>query len=190
MSAGDVQLGYADIADAQAISLLSRDFIEHGLGWAYRPERIERYVRDPDAVVLVARARRNVAGFAIMQFGQMSGQMSGPMSGQMSAPMSGQVSGQADSQRIVDERAHLVLMAVAPPFRRQGVGRRLLGWLVASAQVAGVMSIHVELRAQNRAAHALYQSLGFAETLRLPGYYRGRETAVRMLRLLRTTSMA
>lgn len=174
MSAGDIELGYAEVADTQGISLLSRDFIEHGLGWAYRPERIERYLRDPDVVVLAARAGRHLAGFAIMQFGQLSGQMSG----------------QQGSQRIGDERAHLVLMAVAPPFRRQGVGRRLLGWLVASAQVAGVMSIHVELRAQNRAAHALYRSLGFAETLRLPGYYRGRETAVRMLRLLRTTSVA
>ena len=158
MSADELELGYARLADADAISLLSRDSVEHGLGWTYRADRIARYVRDPDAVVLAARLHRQLAGFAIMQFG--------------------------------DERAHLVLMAVAPAFRRRGVGRRMLAWLGESAQVAGVMSIHVELRAENHAAHALYRAAGFAESLRIPGYYRGRETAVRMLRLLRSPHVA
>ena len=154
----DLRIGYARLADAEAIALLSRDAIEHGLGWEYRAERIARYVREPDTVALVARERAGFAGFAIMQFG--------------------------------DERSHLVLMAVPPAYRRRGIGRRLLGWLVESAQVAGIMSIHVELRAQNRAAHAFYRAAGFAESLRIPGYYRGRETAVRMLRLLRTAKVA
>ena len=52
-----------------------------------------------------------------------------------------------------------------------------------TALVAGVASIHVELRATNAAAHAFYRSEGFTETLRVPGYYRGREAAVRMMRL-------
>jgi ribosomal-protein-alanine N-acetyltransferase len=158
LNADALDLGYARLADADAISLLSRDSIENGLGWAYRVERVARYVRDPDTVVLVARAQRQLVGFAIMQFSE--------------------------------ERAHLVLMAVVPAFRRRGVGRRMLAWLTESAQVAGVMSIHVELRAQNHAAHALYRTAGFVESLRIPGYYRGRETAVRMLRLLRTAHIA
>jgi ribosomal-protein-alanine N-acetyltransferase len=85
-----------------------------------------------------------------------------------------------------EERAHLVLMAVAPPHQQRGIARRMLGWLIESAFVGGIASIHVELRADNRPAYALYRSMGFAETLRVPGYYRGRETAVRMLRMLRT----
>ena len=153
----NLRVGYAHLADADAIALLSRDAIEHGLGWEYRAERIARYVRDPETVVLTAHERTALAGFAIMQFGE--------------------------------ERTHLVLMAVAPGHRRRGVGRHLLGWLVESAKVAGIMSIHVELRAQNRAAHAFYRAAGFVESLRIPGYYRGRETAVRMLRLLRTAKV-
>ena len=51
-------------------------------------------------------------------------------------------------------------------------------------------SVHVELRAANRGAHALYRSLGFAESLRIPNYYGGRETAVRMLRILRSPASA
>ena len=158
MSTDTVALGYARMADAEAISILSRDSIEHGLGWTYRPERIARYLNDPDAVVLGARTPVQLAGFAIMHFG--------------------------------DERAHLVLLAVAPALRRRGIGRRMLAWLTESAQVAGVMSIHVELRAQNHAAHALYRTAGFSESLRIPGYYSGRETAVRMLRLLRSPHTA
>lgn len=84
-----------------------------------------------------------------------------------------------------DERAHLVLLAVRPPQQRRGIGRRLVNWLVESAMTAGVASIHVELRASNSAAFAFYRAAGFAETLRVPGYYRGRETAVRMIRMLR-----
>jgi len=84
-----------------------------------------------------------------------------------------------------DDRAHLVLLAVHPSRRRRGVARRLLDWLVESATIAGVASIHVELRADNAAAYAMYEAAGFAETFRVPRYYRGRETAVRMLRVLR-----
>jgi ribosomal protein S18 acetylase RimI-like enzyme len=61
----------------------------------------------------------------------------------------------------------------------------MASWLLASAATAGIALVHVELRAQNEAAYAFYRSLGFAETLRLPGYYKGRETAIRMMRMLR-----
>lgn len=84
-----------------------------------------------------------------------------------------------------DEHAHLVLLAVCAAHQQRGIARRMLGWLIETALFAGVASVHVELRADNRPAFALYRSAGFAETLRIPGYYRGRETAVRMLRLLR-----
>ncbi len=84
-----------------------------------------------------------------------------------------------------DERAHLVLLAVRPPYRRHGIARRMLTWLFATADVAGMASIHVELRADNTSAFLLYRALGFTETLRVPRYYAGRETAVRMVRVLR-----
>jgi [ribosomal protein S18]-alanine N-acetyltransferase len=88
-----------------------------------------------------------------------------------------------------DDRAHLVLLAVAERHQRCGVGRKLLTWLLESAVVAGIASVHVELRAGNRAAYGFYRALGFTETLRVPGYYQGRETAIRMIRMLRTPAM-
>lgn len=83
------------------------------------------------------------------------------------------------------ERGHLALLAVRPSHQRRGIGGALLDWLIESALVAGVASLHVEVRETNAAAHAFYKSVAFEETLRVPGYYRGREACVRMIRLLR-----
>jgi ribosomal protein S18 acetylase RimI-like enzyme len=80
--------------------------------------------------------------------------------------------------------AHLVLLCVDPAQRRRGIGRGLTDWLVASAQVAGIRSIRLELRADNPAALAFYRQLGFSETQQVAGYYNGRIAALRMTRLL------
>ena len=85
-----------------------------------------------------------------------------------------------------DERAHLVLLAVRPAHRRMGIGKRLLDWLVESARTAGIASLHLELRAANEAAQGFYRAMGFDETIVVPGYYRGREAALRMIRVLRS----
>jgi [ribosomal protein S18]-alanine N-acetyltransferase len=153
MPTDPIRLDFAGEDDARTLSRMSRDFVEAGLGWSYRPPRVAALIRDPESVALVARAQTRVAGFAIMSFGA--------------------------------ERARLVLLAVDPAWRRRGIARRLVAWLVESAAVAGMASIHVELRADNEAAHATYRALGFAETFRVPRYYRGVETAVRMVRVLR-----
>lgn len=84
-----------------------------------------------------------------------------------------------------EERAHLVLLAVRPAQRRMGIGRRLVDWLVESARTAGIASLHLELRAGNEAARGFYRAMGFDETIVVPGYYRGRESALRMIRVLR-----
>jgi ribosomal protein S18 acetylase RimI-like enzyme len=84
-----------------------------------------------------------------------------------------------------EERAHLSLLAVRPDYQRQGVARRMLQWLTASALTAGIASIHLELRETNVAARRFYVKQDFAETARIPRYYRGIETAVRMRREIR-----
>ena len=84
-----------------------------------------------------------------------------------------------------DDTAHLVLLAVRPGYQRRGIARSMLNWLLETATIAGVASMHVELRESNAAAYGLYRGCGFVETLRVPRYYRGRETAVRMMRLFR-----
>ena len=47
---------------------MSRHLIEHGLAWSWNEDRVERCLRNRDCVVLGARDRRRVIGFAIMEF--------------------------------------------------------------------------------------------------------------------------
>ena len=153
MNLADITLRLARHSDAPTLAAMSRDLIETGLGWHYRPERIERLLNDPETATVVACDNKRTAGFAIMTMGA--------------------------------EWAHLVLLAVSSTHQRRGVGRRMTAWLIETAATAGVASVHVELRVGNKAAYALYRALGFTETLRLQRYYRGRETAIRMMRMLR-----
>jgi ribosomal-protein-alanine N-acetyltransferase len=83
-----------------------------------------------------------------------------------------------------DEVAHLNLLAVAPDYRRRGLGRQLMDWLTTTAIEAGVFRINLELRTQNAQARAFYESLGFSELGVVQGYYQGREAALRMSRHL------
>jgi [ribosomal protein S18]-alanine N-acetyltransferase len=168
-----IAIRLAEPRDAQAVALMSRDFIESGLGWKYDAGRVLKAIRDRETLTIVAceggkpagvgpaalaAARSALAGFAIMEFGE--------------------------------ERAHLVLLAVRPSHRRAGIGQRMLEWLLESARVAGMASVHLELRAGNDAARRFYRAMGFYETVLVPGYYRGveggrKEGALRMLRVLR-----
>ena len=88
--------------------------------------------------------------------------------------------------RYGDEAAHLNLLAVQPAHRRRGVARRLLTWLEDSALTAGTFVVGLELRAGNAAARAFYAALGYREVGELPGYYQGVESAIRMVRDVRT----
>jgi ribosomal-protein-alanine N-acetyltransferase len=84
-----------------------------------------------------------------------------------------------------DERAHLSLLAVQLRAQRRGVGRQLLHWLIDSALAAGIGEIGLELRAGNHVALGFYRALGFSVVSLVPGYYRQREAAIRMQRVLR-----
>jgi ribosomal-protein-alanine N-acetyltransferase len=86
--------------------------------------------------------------------------------------------------RYGDDDAHLDLLAVAPSYRRLGVGRRLLEWLEKCAVVAGIASVALEVRAGNQGAQLFYERLGYRTLTRLPGYYQGIEDALRMERIL------
>ena len=158
MSADAPSLRLARAQDAPAIARLSRDQIETGLGWTYDAAKVARLIADPDVAALVAADARELAGFALMQFG--------------------------------DEHAHLVLLAVHPRWRRQGVARRLMGWLLASARTAGMARLSLELRVGNAGARAFYRALGFEDAGLLPGYYRNGEAALRMRRVLRSAGAA
>ncbi len=84
-----------------------------------------------------------------------------------------------------DRDAYLALLAVAPAARRTGLARRLLGWLLKTADVAGIATMSVELREDNLAALRLYEEAGFVEHNRKAGGYYGRVNQVCMRLTLR-----
>jgi ribosomal-protein-alanine N-acetyltransferase len=69
MSHAAITLRPAAPVDAHAIALMSREYIEHGLGWRYDPPRVLRAIRRPDTMVLLACEREVPVGFAVMEFG-------------------------------------------------------------------------------------------------------------------------
>jgi ribosomal-protein-alanine N-acetyltransferase len=82
--------------------------------------------------------------------------------------------------RYGDDVAHLDLFAVAPAYRRSGVGRQLLEWLETCAIVAGIFNVNLEVRAGNEGAQLFYERMGYRKLAHLPGYYQGVEAALRM----------
>jgi ribosomal-protein-alanine N-acetyltransferase len=62
----DFRLATAD--DALPIARLSRDLIEHGLGWSWTPARVARSIADRATNVVVAVHRGRRLGFAIMKY--------------------------------------------------------------------------------------------------------------------------
>ena len=65
----ELSLRLARPAEATPIANLSRDLIEYGLRWRWTPVRVAASIRAADVNVLVACARAEIAGFAIMRYG-------------------------------------------------------------------------------------------------------------------------
>ena len=76
--------------------------------------------------------------------------------------------------------ARLNLFGVHPKHRRKGIGTRMIKWLEETALINGNGVVYLETRLSNNGAREFYKSLGYKVVHRIPGYYKGRETAVRM----------
>lgn len=158
---GTCALRLAKPADARLLARMSRDYIEHGLTWRWRTENLQRKIRAPETVVLVAELDvggvRFIGGFAVMDFDL------GPEL----------------------EKAQLTLLAVHPNIRRRKIGSQLLRWLHKSARVAGCEHIELQVRADNFTARRFYQTFGYQDEALIPGYYEGRKAAYQMKLRLR-----
>ena len=150
-----LRLEPARSADAPRLAALSRQLIETGLPWRWRAPDIARLIAAEDDCVVVARGDEGIVGFAAMSFSFARG------------------------------RAHLLLLAVVPERRGEGLAARLVDWLETLARRGGIAEVELEVRLRARAARALYARLGYAEKARLPGYYAGREDALRLRKRFR-----
>ncbi len=65
-----IQIEFARFDDAIAISRLSKNDIEQGLGWRYQAPAIARIIRNKSKNVVVARIDEVLAGFGIMSYSE------------------------------------------------------------------------------------------------------------------------
>ena len=87
--------------------------------------------------------------------------------------------------RIAGGEAEILTLAVAPPRRGQGLGRRLIEAAAATALAGGATALFREVAEDNEPALALYGRLGFRAVGARPDYYaRGQaRVAARVLKL-------
>lgn len=64
----DADVRLATPADAAGIARLSRDAIERGLPWRWRPQRVARAIADPDTNVAVVADASGIVAFGIMSY--------------------------------------------------------------------------------------------------------------------------
>jgi ribosomal-protein-alanine N-acetyltransferase len=158
MSAATTTIRLARPADAPALAAMSRDTIEAGLPWRYREPEMLRFMRSPRYNVIVAESADFASAGFLAGFAVM---------------------GYGDSD------AYLALLAVDAAQRRGGIGRRMLDWLIKTADIAGMETISVELREDNAIARLLYGARGFVASGLRPGGYYGVVNQTRMSLRLR-----
>jgi ribosomal-protein-alanine N-acetyltransferase len=74
--------------------------------------------------------------------------------------------------RLIADEAELLLLAVAPESRRQGVAMALIERSLQLLRFRNGTRLHLEVR-HNNPAIELYKKAGFSPIGRRPGYYRG-----------------
>ena len=100
----------------------------------------------------------------------ISSEVKNPLSLWIVAMDGEKVVGYVGSQSVMG-LADIINMAVAPDYRRMGVGKELVTELICQLKQNEVSCLTLEVRLSNTSAIALYTRLGFVEVGRRPGYY-------------------
>lgn len=105
------------------------------------------------------------------------------------AETGGEVAGYAVVWMVADQ-AELGDVAVAEPWRRRGIGTRLVETVLDTMAELGIRELFLEVRVSNRGARDLYARHGFLEVGVRKGYYtRPREDALIFQRRIPPTAL-
>lgn len=86
------------------------------------------------------------------------------------AECQGHITGYAGAFTVLDE-SNVLLIAVNPVYRRNGIGLFLLEGLLTAVRERGATRVHLEVRRSNMAAQHLYRKVGFREVGVRRNYY-------------------
>jgi len=86
------------------------------------------------------------------------------------AQAEGQIVGYGGMWLILDE-AHITNVAVEKSLRGNGIGEKIVEFLVEEASRSGINSLTLEVRENNEPARRLYEKMGFLVEGIRPGYY-------------------
>lgn len=126
---------------------------------SYSRAELQYFVRHPRSTTTVAESAGEIAGFCVVDWKLESGRRLG----------------------------HFITIDVAPEFRRNGLGRLLMQTGEAHLSGMGCFAITLEVAANNHAAQAFYEQLGYQRAGRIPGYYADGTNALVMRKALSPT---
>lgn len=81
---------------------------------------------------------------------------------------------------MISDHAQLLELAVSPAKRKQGIGGRLLEYLIRTAREKGCKKMELEYREDNEDAKCLYEKFGFKIVGERKKFYENTGTAVLM----------
>lgn len=85
--------------------------------------------------------------------------------------------------RVIGDEAEILTIAVLPPWRRAGLGQRLMQAAIEDCRAHGAEVMFLEVAADNVGAQQLYATLGFVKVGVRKGYYAGKDAWVLRLEL-------
>jgi len=92
---------------------------------------------------------------------------------------------------LVSDELHVLTVATLPEFRRRGLARALLAYVIDFARSRGARTVLLEVRRSNQAALALYAAFGFVTSRIRPRYYAdNQEDAIEMTLALAASTPA
>lgn len=80
---------------------------------------------------------------------------------------------------------HIMNLAVAPAYRRRGIGQQLIRRLEQEYAVLGASGVQLEVRITNAGAQEFYRRLGYQEVFHIACYYANEEDALVMMKWFR-----
>ncbi|AVM75315.1 GNAT family N-acetyltransferase [Magnetospirillum gryphiswaldense] len=80
--------------------------------------------------------------------------------------------------RVAGDEAEILTIAVLPPWRRSGLGQRLLEAAARASRAKGAVVMFLEVADDNLGAQALYLANGFAKVGLRKGYYADKDAIV------------